>query len=304
VSVGTRTTRRSVRVSAARVVGTTSTRFVRYLDGTLAKHWRDTFEAMVAGKTPASSALLYSLQDHATPQFTRSPAFFAAGSAGLPSISPSNTWSVPKWRCGSMVTPRDFLLTTHFGGQTPPANLRLVTAGGVTLDIPIIAAAPVPGRDITVGTLASTPTGIGFLPVPPSNWYEYLPTFAAGVQIAVGTHADVTWGLPLLATDQEEKGIIVDAPFGDLNVSTQRSRSAALAPFYEVGVGGDSGNPMMSRTQGQLELWTVNGGPLGGTFLGNAGVQADVNAVIAATPSPYTSLTQANWTAWPTFPAL
>lgn len=110
----------------------------------------------------------------------------------------------------------------------------------------------------------------------PSNYTNYLP---AGADPDSYAATDI----PLLAIDQEEKGIVLDFnkrgfPLEDPAVIYNSPKLSDRLAFYESIIVGDSGNPIFAVIGSELWLLSTFWGSYVGPFYG--GMVSELNAMI------------------------
>ena len=209
------------------VAGTARAAIVAELDG------------LLAGKTPAEAKPIFSSQDHAAPAYVRNTGCWAAG-IDLTPISPWNSDGAGK-RGGMLVSPRHAIWAQHYP-IGDGATLRFVTADNQVIDRTVTGSQQIGSSDIRLGVLnEDVPGSIGFAKILPSDWATYLP----------GDGAD----LPFCGTDQEEKLLVfetVELAGGTIVFSSPAE--PVRKSFWELLIGGDSGNPALLIVGGQLVL--------------------------------------------------
>jgi hypothetical protein len=149
----------------------------------------------------------------------------------------------------------------------PPIGtvFRFVTQGNVVVERtmtnilahPDYATEPNHYPDLAVGVLDSdVPGTISFAKVLPADWKDYFPS-----QMDYNKEP----GVPVMVLDQEEKALVYN--LGNVSeggpkpvpqtVYTDVPQDVLRSPFYEVGVNGDSGDPMFMVIDGELVILTV-----------------------------------------------
>jgi hypothetical protein len=154
----------------------------------------------------------------------------------------------------TMVSPRHYLCATHMHPEGRFA--AFLDTNNVTYWRRTLQRVDV-GNDTSVGILnLDLPPSIGFLPVLPANYTNYLPTTYSNVVQGIGMNQDMyLFGQPMT--------------FGNptfVNWDSSQAASFGLATNWNVTIrGGDSSNPEMLLIGNQLVLVshnsTVRGGP-------------------------------------------
>lgn len=229
--------------------------FSEFVEGTLAAHMEEQVASRVSGKVPATDKRVFTSQDYSTPNYTRNAGCWAADLvSGLTAFSPYNTRSAGS-RAGTAITPRHFVLATHFPVEVGD-TLWFITEAGVVVARTVLSL--VSSNDLTLGCLsADLPETVSPLKVMPQAFFD---------KIALRTF------IPVATVDAEEKlGV---ALFTQEVVNFNGSRSLQwseptgdLAPWYEQAIGGDSGNPICGVVNDELVLMALYGGPTNGASL-------------------------------------
>ena len=242
-------------------------------------------DSRIAGKNPASTISIFSVQDHANTNYVRNPACWAAD-IDLTCCSPWNSYTGGGWsgthRAGTLISPRHVLFAAHFDDLTVGTVMRFVDMQNQVVERTLMAKIRHPNYapwypDLTVGLLdADVPTNrISFAKVLPDNYRDWLGDGAR---------------LPALGLDQEEKALICDL-WKISSVETiegvtgayticNTPLDAARLNYCETLIGGDSGNPAFLIIGGRpvlLTVWTF--GPQGaGTSL--VDLKQDINTIM------------------------
>jgi hypothetical protein len=214
--------------------------------GDLSEHIAETIDALLLTANSATDKPIYSAVNHGSGTYTRSATCWGR-ELDLTPISPWNSDGAHQ-KAGIAVSPRHVLFATHF---LPAVNstIRFVTADNTVITRTITAfqsTAP----DFTIGLLsADLPPSIGFARVLPTNADSFMPYP----------------GIPLMATDQEEKLLV--AEIGSMDGSVWYGRvptESQRLSFYEAFVGGDSGSQTCVPVDGKLVLFSLVGAGAGG----------------------------------------
>jgi hypothetical protein len=214
-----------------------------------ADHPSDEIDNRIAGLTANDSTkLVFSTQDHATPEYVRSETCWGAD-LDLTCVSPWNSGNVELW-AGIAITPRHVVFAHH---AYPPnaSTIRFITADGSVVTRTVSDSVQVGSTDIRIGLLSSDlPASITPAKLLPADWSRWWT--AAGTAVAF--------------FDQEEKLLVADIV--SLTASTltiAQSGDATRAAFYETPISGDSGNPIALIVGGETValacFQTSGGGP-------------------------------------------
>lgn len=258
-------------------------------------------QALLADKNPAVTMPLFTLQDHATPVYTRNVNNWASAHVQkLTAISPWNSEGSFQ-RAGTLISPRHVLFATHYYPSIG-STIRFVAVDNtvVTRNINAIVSITTeepPSPDLLVALLDSdVPESISFASVLPSGFEARLSSNQQSARI------------PCAATDQEEKLIVVDLKqvSADKNVSIycemQNPVQALRVAFNELLVSGDSGNTAFWFINGDLVLLTVwTGASFGGYGTSVAAFRTEINAAMTTLGGGY-QLTEVDLSGFATEP--
>ena len=207
---------------------------------------------------------LYTLQDHTNRKYIRNQQHWTSG-IDLTCISPYNG-KFGKQRAGTLITKRHVILAAHFPIAVGD-SIRFVSMDNevITRNVVSVYSNTIPSvyyPDIYVLTLdCDVPSTISPCRFLPANYANYI--------------ANDGYGLPVLKTDQEEKGLVTDLLDLQLISSTHYlfylnyPTDSNRLELYEDIIGGDSGNPCFLILSGQLVLigTFTYGGPGSGASL-------------------------------------
>lgn len=238
-------------------------------------------DALLAEQYPSVTMPLYTTQDHITPIYARNPDNWAAVHVqALTAISPWNSEHSFQ-RAGVLISPRHALFATHYYPSIG-STLRWIAADNTVVTRELTSFVTV-GPDLLIGLLDSdVPSSISFAKVLPAGFKSRLSTNIAAARI------------PVLATDQEEKLMVVDLHTVDHDNSEgvvcamQIPVSALRSSFSELLVGGDSGNPVFWIINGELVILTVwNSAHNGGLGVSVPAFSAEINAAMTTLGGGY-----------------
>lgn len=253
---------RTITLNMLRTAGGSTNVFSDYVAGSAAKNAKTSVDTLL-GSLTSSAMLLFSTQDHVTPVYVRNiaqwawPTPAATATVDLTCISPWNSLYAGL-RAGTLITPRHIIFAKHFplnAGET----IRFITKANAVVTATIAATAWVDSTtDLMIASLtADVAATITPCKVLPSTWRNYF--YGA---------ANLGGRIPVICTDQEEKGLV-----HDLNVIPNGSEAQFIKPvdaerlvFYEDLITGDSGNPAFIILNGVLVLiccWHGGGGGTG-----------------------------------------
>jgi len=251
-------------VAVFKELSTTVSKWIGWVDGSLAKDASDAVDDEIAGKDPADAMHIFDTMDHSQQQYVRNTACWASV-YDLTPISPWNSGSANR-KAGTLISPRHIIFAEHF--QIPTgATVRFITADNQVVDRTMTAKQSVgPSNssdnfdtDLAVGVLDSdVPGSIGFVRVLPSSFLDRFGRLDIGV--------------PCLALDQEEKALVtsfvsVSSGFANFSrVADEEANQAKRLEFYEDKISGDSGNPAFLIIGGELVIvttWTFGGSGAG-----------------------------------------
>lgn len=232
-------------------------------------------DSLISGLTLPDQKLIYTLQDHSGPVYTRNPSCWTAPFVqAMTCISPWNT-DLQERKAGTLVTPRHMIGAAHY--QIPVGEtVRFIGIDNAVHDRQIVAKTSHPDYDnfypdLTVYLLHGDLPDITPCPVAPAD--------------IESRFSDLNAGVPALILNQDE-----DAHVADLYTVTYLNQNKVahrqptdpdrLALFENLAVG-DSGNPTFIVVGNQLILTTVltTGGGGSGTFIG--AYIDDINQMIA-----------------------
>ena len=193
----------------------------------------------------------------------------------------------------SMVSPRHYLHANHLHGAPPDLIAFLDTNNAIywRKNMQMVAV----GNDTDVGILdADLPPSVGYLPVIPANYTNYLPTTSYSYVQGIGLHQDLSlFSQPMT--------------FGDavyINWNSTVSPPFGLGTNWNVTIyPGDSSNPEMFLIGNQFVLvshnFTVGGGPNYAYQLNAINQQMHYLSTNNAVGTDF-QLTQFSLTNWPT----
>jgi hypothetical protein len=252
-------------------------------------------DALLAEQYPSVTMPLYTTQDHTTPVYVRNGNNWAAEHVqALTAISPWNSEGVFQ-KAGTLISPRHAIFATHYYPSIG-STLRWVAADN-SVETRELTGFVTVGTDLLIGVLDSDlPSSISFAKVLPAGFKSRLSTNLAAARI------------PVLATDQEEKLIVVDLHSVDHDNAEgesclmQRPVSALRASFTELLVGGDSGNPAFWIINGDMVMLTVWRSSSGGGYgISIPAYTAEINAAMTTLGGGY-QLTEADLSGFATEP--
>lgn len=181
---------------------------------------------------------IYSSVNHTTATYIRNTGCWAYGI----DLTPISVWNSQgaNQRGGILISPRHVLMANHY----PVAGIMRwvdlnnnVVSGGLSGDINIA------GTDLRIGVLSGDITGaISFAKVFSSGFTGYFNTS----------------GMPMLFTDQEEKALVgqTNITLGQ-NIDIEQSSELYRSGFYELPIGGDSGDPVCGVIGNELVVLTT-----------------------------------------------
>ena len=250
------------------------------VSGSARKALSDVIDGALSGANPATQQLIYTSQDHASPSYVRNNSFFLSSLVdAFTCFSPWNSVGANR-RAGTAITKRHAVLANHYkyGSGT---TVRFITADNATVTRTVVQSARIyvngSGTDAYMVLFDSDlPESITPCKLFPSNYPNYLP---AGADPDSHAATDI----PLLAIDQEEKGIVLDFnkrgfPFEDPAVIYNSPKLSDRLDFYESIIVGDSGNPIFAVIGSELWLLSTFWGSYVGPFYG--GMVSELNAMI------------------------
>ncbi len=229
----------STPITIYRESGATVKTFSAWVEGTLAYDAADAIDSRIDGKD-VSAKPIFAVQNHASGLYTRNTGCWAAD-LDLSGISPWNSRGGAK-RAGVMVSPRDCLVSEHYGlavGDT----VRFVhpTTADTYADMTIAAVKNVgPSNeadnydtDIRVCTFTEdVPEWVTWYMVLPANAEDYIRR--------------LDFGIPTLGLDQEEKALVQDWHQNTASrIGHRIPTDAQRLAMYEGKITGDSGNLAM-----------------------------------------------------------
>jgi hypothetical protein len=248
------------------------------VSGSARKALSDPIDTALSGANPVTQQSVYTSQDHSTPAYVRNTSFFLSGSVeALTCASPWNSAGGNK-RAGTAITKRHAMLANHYSYSTGTV-VRFIASDNTVIERTVVQASRIfndgEGTDAWMVLFDSDlPESITPCKVFPSGYETYLPAGASAQSFAASD-------IPLLALDQQEKGIILDLTEivqtnATLPVVVGQPKLADRLAFYEAIIGGDSGNPIFASIGTELWLLTCFYGY--GPFYG--GLVTELNEMI------------------------
>lgn len=242
--------------------GTTVDFIIGGVEGSARKALTDVIENATSGADVNTQQNLYTTQDGSTDTFVRNPSFFlnSTHSQALTCASPYNTRDGVR-RAGTAVTPRHIITAKHYPLAVGD-DIKFVATDNTVVTRTIVQVAnvsqqnaPLLPPDLQVCLLDSDlPSSITPCKVFPSNYKTYLPSSS------VTPTSTEAYRVPLLALDQQEKGLIFEIGKEDNDFVTLFSPpplATNTRPFWERAISGDSGNPLFAVLGTELLLVTV-----------------------------------------------
>jgi hypothetical protein len=249
------------------------------VSGTAREALTAVLDSALSGANPATQQKVYTSQDHVTPAYVRNTSFFLQGThaEALTCTSPWNSRQAGK-RAGTAITARHAVLANHYPLLVND-TVRFVASDNTVITRTVVQAARIFyngfGTDAWMILFDSDlPASITPCKIFPDGYETYLPAGASSVAAT---------GIPLLAIDQEEKGIILDlSKHGYPPEEAFMLYGAPILPdrlpFYESIISGDSGNPIFAVIGSELWLLSTFWGSYVGPFYGE--LTAELNAMI------------------------
>jgi hypothetical protein len=261
--------------------------FNRYADGSLAKHIGDSVDALIEGKTPATSKPLFTTINHSTATYLRNQNCWANGLAGLTGFSVWNS-ATPK-KHATAITPEHVIFCGHWP-LSEGSTVRFVTANNQVVERTLAKVKREPTFVSVFGTAypdfqiarlnEPLPASIEPLPLLPSDYVSYLPS---RIFSDVGGGWYHNWYyIPGVVTDQDcnallfrfsmitykATSIYYDAQPVSTGGNYDPTQFPVRASFGEAMIDKDSGNPMCLVINGQLVLLSAvtTPGPKGTAF--------------------------------------
>lgn len=251
---------KDVTLNVGRVPSSSTTLLDSWVSGSLAKAASDAVDNRIDGLDPATALDMY---ESGYPQtLVRNSNCWCSG-VDTTAISPRNDYISGQYRGGTLITPRDMLLCSHWEGVGPGDQYEFVKMDGTVVTMTIASVAEVAGGwdngvDLKIATFSEdVPSGISPAKLPPADIADYLPNLG--------------YGIPCLGLDQQEHATVRDLyRLGSATATTRfrRPTDAQRNEFYEDMVLYDSGNPAcMIADFGSgsdelmvLTVWTFGGG--------------------------------------------
>ena len=268
--------------------------FTSTVVGSLAEHFQKQIDDRIdSSMSMAANGLLYSTQDHSTPNYVRNPDLWCSD-IDMTCISPWKSGGLMVDNTVTLITPRHAIGTTHFPLQ-PGRNVRYIEQDG-TIHERTAVGLQKSNSSFLMGDLSivvldqDLPGSITPCRVMPADNEDYLVNNRDNRPPSIGL-------------EQEEKATIQDWRGGGSHL---KPTAADRLIFYEDKITGDSSDPAFLVLNGELVLTTVwtSGGAGGGTPVAD-NIQT-INAAIASLDQAagditgYT-VTEADFSAWPNF---
>lgn len=253
--------------------------------GSARKALSDPINNALVAANPATQQKVYSTQD----PYVRNTSFFLQGThaEALTCASPWNSIGGTQ-RAGTAITPRHAVCAKHYPIPVG-ATLRFVASDNTVVERTVVQAAniiasnplyPISSplqNDVWLMLLDSDlPASITHCKLFPYEYETYLPD---------GTTTEGGAGIPLLALDYSENGIVLDYLGKDGPLISPTPSALYIEPtlpdrlaFYDPVIVGDSGNPVFAAIGSELWLMSTFTGSGGGPAYG--GLVTELNAMI------------------------
>lgn len=259
--------------SSSRSSSSSSSSYSPVIKPLLSNHVIKDITTRVSGLIPSNVIKMYTIQDHATPNYVRNTGCWCNGIVQqLTCMSPWNS-SGSNTRAGTVISPRHIIFANHYQIGAG-ATVRFVTADNQVVSRTMTGSLQA-YSDLQVGILDSDlPSSISFCKVAPPNLASYIAVDAMVYSLQV----------PSMGTDQEEKALI---SVMRSNCSFAQPSIAAFTPYYEEKIVGDSGNPAFLIINGELMLlttWWYGGGGSGPSVYSH---NVEINAAMATLGGGY-----------------
>ena len=230
-----------------------STVFVRWTDGSAAKHCTDNVEGRIAGLTPSDTTLrIFSTENDANSVYARSASVWCADYH--PALTGCNVWQSNwgsgKSRAQTAITPRHIVGAAHYDSPiTIGGTQRFVTADGTAVNRTVTHTRKIPFMDIQLSLLnADLPESIVPVSILPTNWSDYFRNL----------NHNLNHGVPCLLRNQYGEARVFDLISYLLHAAYFTSTMpASREPWRRPLVVGDSGGPAMLMINGTLALITT-----------------------------------------------
>ncbi len=197
---------------------------------------------------------IFSTKNHTTASYIRNTGCWAYGI----DLSPICVWNSQDGdnKGGILISPRHLLMADHYP-ITGNSVLRFVSQNNEVFSGVLSSSRRIAGTDIRVGVLTQDINPkISYARVFPSGFPRYT----------------ALTGTPVLLTDAEEKAIVAQITREGFynsfwNIDFLQSPEVYRSGFYELPIGGDSGDPVCSVVGNQLVALTTLTGPGQGPFV-------------------------------------
>ena len=281
------------------------------VDGSARKEMTEAIDLALIGADVSTQQDVYTTQNHTSGAYVRNESFFLSSHAhSLTCASPWNSSGGNK-KAGTAVTKRHAVLNSHYPipvgtivrfipSESPftPVDREVVQARG------IFNSAVSPDTDAWVVLFdADLPDSITPCKIFPSNYETYLP---AGSYVSSYPATKI----PLLALDQEEKGLIFEVHniYTTLNgkpkASWRTPTDPLRSPFSEDIISGDSGNPIFAVAGSELWLlstfWWPDFGPSYGSLVPELNAMIVTLDTLQGDLTGYT-ITEGDLSSYPTY---
>jgi|694.fasta_scaffold119973_4 hypothetical protein len=271
--------------------------FTNYQNSSLAKHIVDTISSRVTNKVASTSKNIFSTQNHSESIYVRNENCWAYG-LDLTCISPWNSLAAHQ-RAGTLISPRHMVFAAHYP-ITVGTTIRFVDLSNTVVTRTITGISTVLNTDIQIAILNSdVPNSISFARILPPNWFSYLPSLYSNSMNVF--QRDLSFGLPALCLDQEEKALLNDLigmSSGMSSASFGIPNNSKNAEFYETIISGDSGNPSFLIINNTLVLISTWFFPTSGPFV--TFYKDQINSVMSTLGGNY-QLTEINLSSFLTY---
>lgn len=265
--------------------------FDSWVAGSFAAELTSEIDSRIVAKNLAAHGNIFSTLNHATATYVRNVSLWCAD-IDLTALVVANSRAGGafdgQWG-GVLIAPNTVLYSRHAPGFAPGDVFRWVTAAGVVVERTISAVltgtGPGYSTDWAVALLASNVSaGIAFAKVLPANF--------------AGKLAHHSLGLPLLATDQQQRATVVDWYQHGSDEYFRPPSATDRAALYAAKVVGDSGHGNYGINGGEIFVVSTNLTPTSGHS--TAYRLADITAAMVALGGGFTP-TEINLAGFPSY---
>lgn len=289
LTMSTQTSTYRTNVTNTTSTGQTVDVWTANVTGSLRKELDEEIDSRIAGETPATAIPLFTTRTPATETYVRNTNCWGADVDLTPHATYNSETVTYQPGVGgiTLISPRHVIGAVHTGNPAVGVTYHFVTADNVVCSRTVTAAVRIGTTDIKVGLLnADVAAGIDFCRVLPDTWATKLPTLS-------------TRHVACARINREQKLVVHELHSLGAFASFHTPLSGDRLAFTLGAVSGDSSTPLFLIVNGETvlltTLYSASGGP---SIIAN---RAAINAAMTSLGGGYTTLTNADLSAFTTF---